>query len=73
MIVKTFGAMVVPATVVTGFVVASTMVLPLTTLADMVSAETVVGCTVVPGIVVVYVTSPPNALAGIALPTPAAV
>ncbi len=32
-----------------------------------------VGSTVVPGIVVVYVTSPPKALAGIALPTPALV
>ena len=35
-IVKTFGAMVVPGTVVAGFVVAGTTVLPLTMLAETV-------------------------------------
>ena len=71
--VRTFGAIVVPATVVAGFVVSGATVLPSTTLAKIICGGIVVGSTVVPGIVVVYVASPPNAFAGMALPTPALV
>lgn len=48
-------------------------VLPLTTLGEIVSAETVDGGIVEPGTVVVYVISCPSAVGAIALPLPAAV
>ncbi len=70
---RVVGGMVVPGIVVAGFIVAGTTVLPLNTLADIVCGVTVLGSIVVPGIVVVYVAAPPNALAGMALPTPALV
>ena len=72
--VLVIGETVVPGSVDTASVIAKISVLPFTTLvAVMGCAEIVDGGIVVPGIVVVYVTSCPSAVAGMALPLPEAV
>lgn len=72
--VSVTGGTVVPGIVLAGCVVATTTVLPPTLVVTVtVCAGTVDGDTVVPGIVVVYVASPPSWLAGMAVPTPALV
>lgn len=68
------GASVVPGIVLAASVVVTVpIVLPLATIGLVVVTETMLGGTVVPEIVVVYVISWPSAVAGIALPLPEAV
>lgn len=64
------GGNVVPGTVEAGLVKAGTTVDPSDRLGEIVVGGTVEGETTLPGRVVVYVSAPPNSLAGIALPTP---
>ncbi len=72
--VLTCGATVVPCIVLAASVVVTVpMVLPAETIALVVVAGSMLGGTVVPGMVVVYVISCPSAVTGIALPLPEAV
>lgn len=71
--VLVLAGMVVPGIDDPGLVVAGSIVLVPETLAAIVSGATVEGSIVVPGKVVVTVTTWPSAVAGIALPEPAAV
>ena len=66
--VETAAAATDPETVVVMVVTRSRIVVP-----GFVVLIPVLGATVVPGTVVAYVTTPPSAVIGIALPTPAAV
>lgn len=72
--VLTAGDTVVPKTVLTASVVGALRAFPLAAPVEtVVAAETVDGGTVVPGMVVVNVTTCPRAVAAMALPLPAAV
>ena len=72
-IVLVRGPMVVPGTVLAASVVTMLMVLPLAIVSIAVASGTTLDGIVVPGIVVVYTSSSPNAVAGIALSLPDAV